>query len=97
MKTIFLVFLFLVSSTVFCTVDYLCFNSITKELYWADDDNPSGFIAWENLPENYEPHEKAKLAEGYTYTTFPFKLEAVILTVFVVLLLLVLLFARQKK
>lgn len=76
-------FLVFMNLTCFSTVDYLCANSITKELYWADDDNPSGFIGWEYLPENYESIEKNFLNRGYTYTTFPFKLELVLLLIFI--------------
>ena len=70
-----IIFFCLTSFHALCTVDYLCANDITKELYWADTDNPPGLIGWKNLPENYETIEKQKIDEGYAYTSFPYKLD----------------------
>lgn len=70
------------SFSVFATADYLCANTITNELYWADDDRPPGWIGWNVLPENFELLESQLIKNGYSYTSFPYKIEVTIFVFF---------------
>lgn len=61
------------------TVDYLAVNHITKQLYWADTDNPPGFIGWTSIPEGkYEFYEQEYLTRGFAFTKNPYLIEEII-------------------
>ncbi|MFK7813577.1 MAG: hypothetical protein AB8B59_13880 [Maribacter sp.] len=97
MKRILIFFLFLTTSTVFATVEYLTVNHMTKELYWAEtESNKEGFIGWEIIPERSHHEDLSIYLElGYTYTKFPYKVDLLIGLIFILSILL--LFLRMKK
>lgn len=94
-KTVLLLCFMLCGAHAFATVEWLTVNHITKELYWAETDQPEGFIGWEVIPEGkYHNALEMYSNRGYTETTYPFKLETVSALVLVVL---VFLYFRLKK
>lgn len=91
-----ILFLILGSTKSFATINYLTVNHITKQLYWAETDHPTGLIGWEGVGEVYEAKEKGYLNMGYTYTKNPFLIEEVIL-LFIVTSLITYWFVRNRK
>jgi hypothetical protein len=82
MRKLFLVSIMLISLlpiASYATVDYLAVNHITKEYYWGDDDNGTGWIGWEYIPDGlYETTEADFIKSGYTRTHYPYKIESII-------------------
>jgi len=68
---------FLFATTkLFATVDYLVVNHLTKQLYWAETDNPPGWIGWKTIPDGlWEREEHNYLEMGYNFTNNPFLIE----------------------
>lgn len=74
--TLFLMVL-LLPITSYGTVDYLSVNHITKEYFWGDEDNRTGWVGWEPVPEGQlATAEKEFRALGYERTSYPFKIES---------------------
>lgn len=81
----------------FTTVDYLVVNHITKQLYWAETDNPQGWIGWKGIGEVYEAKEQKYLEIGYSYTKNPFLIEETIALIITIFLLLYWLARKETK
>jgi hypothetical protein len=74
--------------TASATVDFLSVNKITKEYYWGDEDNPTGWIGWRGVPEaQLETAEDDLKKLGYTETFYPYKIESCIASAVLVLTL----------
>lgn len=74
--------------TVYATVDFLSVNKITKEYYWGDEDNSTGWIGWTPIPEGQLDTAEGDLKKlGYTQTNYPYKIESYIFLFVVVLTL----------
>jgi hypothetical protein len=79
------------------TVDFLSANKITKEYYWGDEDNPTGWIGWASIPEGQLDTAENDLKKlGYTETFYPYKIESYI-ALFVLTLILGLYIIRKKR
>jgi hypothetical protein len=67
----------LLPTTACATVDFLSVNMITKEYYWGDEDNPTGWIGWRSVPEGQLDTAENDLKKlGYTWTHYPYKIES---------------------
>lgn len=90
--------LLLMSQFAMATVDYLAVNHLTKQLYWAETDNPPGLIGWTLIPEGkYEFYQQEYLDRGFTFTQNPYIIEEIIgLIVLLVFGLLILKGSRWK-
>ncbi|WP_017733504.1 hypothetical protein [Nafulsella turpanensis] len=76
---IFLLILLLPVSS-YGTVDYLSVNHVTKEYYWGNEDNETGWIGWETVPEGQLDTAEEEFEElGYTRALNPFKIESILI------------------
>lgn len=50
-KTLIIGLLLFLTTTASATVNFLSVNQITKEYYWGDEDNSTGWIGWTTVPE----------------------------------------------
>jgi hypothetical protein len=80
MKTFLAIGLLLfLSTTASATVDFLSVNKLTKEYYWGDEDNSTGWIGWTTVPEaQLDTAEYDLKKSGYTETFYPYKIESYI-------------------
>lgn len=70
------------------TVDFLSVNKITKEYYWGDEDNPTGWIGWTSVPEGQLDTAENDLQKlGYTRTYYPYKIESYLASLIMILAL----------
>lgn len=84
---LFITFLF-ASTKVFATVDYLTVNHLSKQLYWAETDQPSGWIGWRTIPEGqWEIQQKKYIEIGYSFTNNPYLIEEVIASLIILSIL----------
>lgn len=95
--TILLLTFIFASNNGFATVDYLVVNHLTKQLYWAETDNPLGWIGWTGVGEIYETKEQKYLDIGYTYTKNPFVIEEIIVLIIILSLLFYWLIRKRKN
>jgi hypothetical protein len=80
------------------TVDYLVVNRFTKQLYWADTDNPPGWIGWEYIPDGVWKTEIDKYTKlGYSFTHNPLLIEEWLASCIVVFSVIGFIFNRRKK
>tara|TARA_R100000951_G_scaffold79828_1_gene67732 strand:- start:15 stop:335 length:321 start_codon:yes stop_codon:yes gene_type:complete len=94
---LFVTFLF-ASTKVFATVDYLTVNHVTKQLYWAETDQPSGWIGWTTIPEGqWEIEQKKYLETGYSFTSNPYFIEEVIASLIILSILVFWIIMNYKK
>lgn len=87
----------LLPNTLYGTVDYLSVNHVTKEYYWGDEDNRTGWIGWQPIPEGQlDTAEEELRALGYKKTYYPFKIESVVVLT-IGILIVGLYFLRKNK
>lgn len=88
------------SKIAMATVDVLYVNHITKELNWSDSEFGAGWIGWESLegdPSMYYVEEEKLINKGYEYTSFPMKIESLLIgSILLVIVVLIFLKKREK-
>jgi hypothetical protein len=80
----------------YASVDYLMVNPLTQEYFWASAEMPPGFIGWDHVHEDeYVQATQHYHQMGYSETSFPYKIE-VILLIMTVLTFLIVFFQKYR-
>lgn len=88
----------LLPTTASATVDFLSVNTITKEYYWGDEDNSTGWIGWTSVPEGRLDSAEDDLKKlGYTETFYPYKIESYIASLVLIIVLGLYVVRRKVK
>ena len=87
MKYLIFLLITLFPTVCYATIDALCVNNITKELYSFELESNYFGIGWKTLGEGDEKvkiYEKYYLDKGYKYVSFPYKIEIILLSLFII-------------
>ena len=90
--------LIIISISTFGTVDEIYVNTITKE-YQYSDNGCKGFIGWKDVDNDPSMDFKVELkliSEGYSQTTFPYKIDLFTISFLLLLTSIFIYFWKRK-
>ncbi|MCP4131471.1 MAG: hypothetical protein GY754_10880 [bacterium] len=96
MKKYLILLLLLYPILCFATVDTLCVNHTTNELYWFEVESDYFGIGWHCLGNDGD--DTYYLEKGYAHTSFPYKIELFIFIISIVVIITgILVYDKMKR